>query len=312
MPVKVLNSSGKGSYEDVALGIRYAADNGAKIINMSLGGPDYSATLEDAVEYAYGKGCLLTAASGNNSASTLLYPARFDRVMAVGNTTQSDSRYYSSNYGAGLSVMAPGASIYSTFPGGGYGSLTGTSMACPHVSGLAALLWAVDREATNADIQRYVEETAVDLGASGWDIYTGYGRIDAAGIRLLPVLDITPARAANVADPSTPPLPGSQVFVVKPAIASTLTITWTLAVSPTTATWVTAAPVMGAVTGQQGEAIEVDVTTDGLGFGKHSCDLLFIGHSEVGTITSTVGIDLYYVPELSHQWLVDVAKDQVY
>ena len=313
MPVKVLNASGQGLYKNVASGVRYAADHGAKVINMSLGGSSYSETLEAAVEYAYGKGCLLTAASGNYSDDELLYPARFDHVMAVGNSTQDDVRNGNSNYGAGLSVMAPGTLIYSTLPGGGYGMLTGTSMACPHVSGLAALVWAVDPGATSAEVQQLIEETAVDLGAAGWDIYTGYGRIDTAAIRrLFGALDITPTHAAYVADVQTPPLPGSQIFVVQPAVASATTITWTLTVSPTTASWITATPAMGTVSGQQGDAIELGVTTEGLEFGKHSCELLFTGHSEVGTSTSSVGIDLYYVSELTTLRLLNVVKDYTY
>ena len=313
MPVKVLNASGKGSYENVALGVRYAADHGAKVINMSLGGDEDSQTLRDAVEYAYGKGCLLLAASGNYGWSTLLYPARYDHVMGVGRTDQNDVRYSTSNYGTGLNVMAPGSSIYSTMPGNSYGYLSGTSMSCPFASGLAALVWAVEPDASNDAVQAYIQENAVDLGASGWDPYYGYGRIDVfATLKLFGALTVSPSRVAYVADVETPPLPASQLLLVQPEVATSATISWTLALSPSTLSWITVTPVTGTVSGQQQDAIELDVTTEGLTFGKHSCEVLVSGYSAAGTSTSSVGIDLYYVSELTTLRLLPVVKDYTY
>lgn len=182
MPVKVLDSSGSGTSYSVASGITYAADNGARVINLSLGGYGLGSdqTLSDAVSYAYNQGCLLVAAAGNDSSSSPLYPAAFDHVVAVAATDSTDARAWFSNYGSYVDVAAPGVSIYSTLLSNSYGSSSGTSMATPFVSGLAALIWSLAPDLTNDEIEEIIENTAVDLGATGRDNYFGWGRIDAA------------------------------------------------------------------------------------------------------------------------------------
>jgi thermitase len=187
MVVRVLDDSGYSDDSIIAPGIIYAADEGADIINLSLGGPGSSSTLEDAVDYAYNKGCLLVAASGNSDSSSVDYPAAYDNAIAVGATNQNDERCDSgdwgpglgSNYGAELDVVAPGNIIYSTSLGGGYGTQAGTSMAAPFVSGLAALIWSYNSTLTNVDVRDTIISSANDIGSSGWDAYTGYGRINA-------------------------------------------------------------------------------------------------------------------------------------
>ena len=178
MPLKVLNASGDGNYADVASAIVYAADNGARILNLSLGGEDYSAALADAVGYARQSGCLLAAAAGNDSGA-VLYPAANDGVLAVVATTRWDRRWYGSNYGPEVDVAAPGADIYSTTLDDAYLSASGTSAATPHVSGLAALVWSVQPDLTSDEVARVITETVRDLGAPGWDQFYGWGRIDA-------------------------------------------------------------------------------------------------------------------------------------
>ena len=133
MPLKVLNGSGGG--------ILWAADHGAQVINLSLGGAAPSVTLQDAVLYAYNKGILLVAASGNNGGAQVLYPARYPEVMAVGATNFSNQPSSISNYGPEVDVAAPGENIYSLWPGG-YFTQSGTSMSAPFVSGLAAILFS--------------------------------------------------------------------------------------------------------------------------------------------------------------------------
>jgi len=187
MVVRVLDNNGYSDDSIIAPGIIYAADEGADIINLSLGGAGSSSTLEDAVDYAYNKGCLLVAASGNSDSSSVDYPAAYDNVIAVGATNESDERCDSddwgfglgSNYGAELDVVAPGNNIYSTSLGGGYGTQKGTSMAAPFVSGLAALIWSYNSTLTNVDVRDTIISSANDIGSSGWDAYTGYGRINA-------------------------------------------------------------------------------------------------------------------------------------
>jgi thermitase len=158
LPVKVLNSAGSGSYSAIASGIRYAADKGAKVINLSLGGTSGNSTLSSAVTYADGKGSLVIAAAGNNGNSTPFYPAAYTAAVAVAATTSSDTRASFSNYGSYVDVAAPGQSIYATYWNNTYSSLSGTSMAAPHVSGLAGLLFSQGR--TKADVRTRLTGTA--------------------------------------------------------------------------------------------------------------------------------------------------------
>ncbi len=183
MPLKALWYDGTGSWADIAEAVIYAADNGAHIINLSLGAPYYSATLHDAVQYAYGRGCLLVAAAGNYCTS-LFYPAAYPEVMAVAATMPNDERADFSCRDARLDVAAPGVNIYSTYPTSmrypPYTGMNGTSMASPHVAGLAALLWAYHPNATAAQIAQTITSTAKDIYPWGRDANTGWGRIDAA------------------------------------------------------------------------------------------------------------------------------------
>jgi len=179
MSVKVLDDAGNGWYSDVALGIIYAADNGARIINLSVGGSPESATLCAAAEYAHRKGCLLVAAAGNTGGQ-VEYPAACENVLAVAATDPMDERASFSNIGPEVDVAAPGVSIYSTWaPWGGYASMSGTSMAAPHVSGVAALVWSRWPALSNEALTTQITRAVVDLGSPGWDESTGWGRIDA-------------------------------------------------------------------------------------------------------------------------------------
>ena len=177
--VKVLSRSGSGSYDGVANGIIYAADQGAEVISMSLGGPAGSKVIEDAVNYAISKGSLVVAAMGNDNSERPSYPASAPGVMAVGSTTVNDTRSSFSNYGKHISVSAPGSDIYSTVPGGGYKNLSGTSMATPHVAGLVALVKSQFPSLNAAGLQKKVEAAADDHGDAGFDKYFGHGRINA-------------------------------------------------------------------------------------------------------------------------------------
>lgn len=149
LPVKVLNAAGSGSYSAIASGIRWAADKGAKVINLSLGGTASDSTMSSAVTYADGKGSLVIAAAGNNGNSVAFYPAAYTAAVAVAATDSSDYRASFSNYGSYVDVAAPGVSIYSTYWNNTYKSLNGTSMAAPHVSGLAGLLFSQGRTKTD-------------------------------------------------------------------------------------------------------------------------------------------------------------------
>jgi thermitase len=152
MPIKVLDASGSGTDSDVADGIVWAADNGAGVINLSLGSAGYSYTLDSAVQYAWSKGAVVVAAAGNESTSLPSYPAAYQNVLSVAATDQTDRLASFSNYGSWVDVAAPGVSIYSTELGGAYVSYSGTSMATPLVAGEAAAIRAQFPSLSNADV----------------------------------------------------------------------------------------------------------------------------------------------------------------
>jgi subtilisin family serine protease len=180
MSLQVLRNK-VGYFDDLAEAIVYAADNGARVLNLSLGGDESSSTVDAAISYAHDQGCLLVAVAGNNSVQPhpVLYPASAPGVLAVAATTDSDVPWSSGNRGSEVDLAAPGVSIYSTSSDGQYASMTGTSMAAPHVSGLAALIWSVQPELTADQVAHVITRTARDVYTPGWDPRTGWGRIDA-------------------------------------------------------------------------------------------------------------------------------------
>lgn len=180
MAEKVLNSGGSGSSSQVASGITHAADNGADVISMSLSSTSPSSTIENACYYAYNnKDVVIVAAAGNDGKYGVNYPAGFDTVIAVGATDNTDQRCDFSNYGEGLELVAPGKRILSTIIGDDYNYLTGTSMATPHVAGVAALARSSYPNENNEWIRQKMVDTAEDLGPTGWDEDFGYGLVDA-------------------------------------------------------------------------------------------------------------------------------------
>jgi len=185
LAVKVLDSDGGGWSSDVAAGISWAASNGANVISMSLGSDSSSSVIQDACQSAYLDGVVLVAAAGNDyqrrgrrEIDTVDYPARYDSVIAVGATAQNDKRASFSSTGADMELAAPGENIYSTVPGG-YGIASGTSMACPHVAGTAALVMASNPGMGHIAVRDLLVSTAEDLGDEGWDTWYGYGLVDA-------------------------------------------------------------------------------------------------------------------------------------
>jgi thermitase len=171
MNVKVLGDSGSGSYSSIIKGVVWAADNGAKVINMSLGGGSASQAMADAVKYAVGKGVTIVAAAGNSNTSAPSYPAYIPECIAVAATTTTDARASFSNYGTWVDVAAPGNGIYSTLPNHAnrigtrnYGSLSGTSMASPFVAGEAALLAAIP---ATASVRDRIEATCDPIAGTG-------------------------------------------------------------------------------------------------------------------------------------------------
>ena len=188
MPIRVLGTTGEGEIADVADGIRWAAQNGADVINLSLGGPDFSPTLQDAVRYAHEQNVVVVAASGNNGSNRLCYPAAYPEVIAVGAAGEWWNPFTVagfSNGGDGLDLIAPGVDVLSTDLSNVngvsiYRSADGTSMACPHVAGVVGLMLAEDPLLTPDKVRRILRETAIRPGnGQVWDTWRGYGFINA-------------------------------------------------------------------------------------------------------------------------------------
>ena len=233
MPVKVLNASNQGYYSDWAAGVYYAVQNGARVLNLSLGGEDtdYSA-LRAAVSYAHGQGAAVVVAMMNANTNRPFYPAAFPESIAVGATDRNDARAApftwgsgssggGSNYGPYIDVVAPGNLIPSLYLNGGYYTESGTSMATPLVAALSALIWSAAPNLTNEEVRQVLRETADDrVGRAsedtpGWDQYMGYGRVNAAR-----ALARARALAAPVAPTSTP-TPGPTRSPTPPAMTPT-------------------------------------------------------------------------------------------
>jgi subtilisin family serine protease len=178
MPVKVLDASGSGSTYAVAQGIIWATDHGAKVLNMSLGNYADANFLHDAIRYAYDHDVVLIAASGNDNTDRPGFPAAYPEVFAVAATDSRNNKAPFSNYGDYIDVAAPGVSIASTYPHNQYAALSGTSMACPHVTALAALIRSTNPLLTNEEVMDVMRKSAKDIGPAGKDPYFGYGLID--------------------------------------------------------------------------------------------------------------------------------------
>ena len=203
MPLKILNSSGSGTDQALADALYYAADHGANIVNMSLGSSSPSTVVEQAINYAYSKGVTLIAATGNDNslgAGAVNYPAAYANVIAVGATRFDNHVTWYSNKGPQIDVVAPGGDLGVDQNGDGYGDgilqntfdpntknvkdfsfwfFSGTSMATPHVVGVAALLY--DQGIHDPDLIRAIlQQTAIDLEAPGFDCDTGWGLLNAA------------------------------------------------------------------------------------------------------------------------------------
>ncbi|MBU2228992.1 S8 family serine peptidase, partial [Patescibacteria group bacterium] len=209
MPIKVLNSNGDGEMSVIAQGVNFAVENGAHIINLSLGGASASITLETEIQAAQDAGVVIVAATGNDGISSVLYPAKYDEVIAVGATGASDEIADYSNRGTGIDLVAPGGNGSSGIlqqtcategdcTSMGYIYYTGTSMATPHVSAAAALLLAYGVDPEN--IRDVLQDSAEDLGIAGYDTTFGYGRLDIGAAFQLVVGDTVP--------PSNPEISG--------------------------------------------------------------------------------------------------------
>jgi thermitase len=214
LPVKVLGFRGQGDDATIAAGIRWAADKGARIISMSLGGDEDTQVLRDAVIYAKGRGALLIAASGNGQAdgNKPAYPAAYPEVLAISATDGTDTMTGFSTYGDFVALSAPGVGVWSTSwsrqSGDSYDASNGTSAACPFVAGVAALVLTIRPDLNPDQVAQVLIRSADDRGEPGKDPKNGYGRINAFRAVQL-------ASDPNLAfeAPAPAPAPGNQAFV---------------------------------------------------------------------------------------------------
>ncbi len=297
MPIKVLDEKGSGSSYNLAKGICYAIDHGAKIINMSVGQrgsrwPCNMPEMELAFQYVKTHDALLVMAAGNDGQDGVNCPAAYDEVLSVGSTNSSDLLSSFSNYGDRLDIVAPGSDIYSTIPGG-YSYKSGTSMATPHVSGLAALIWSLDPSLSSAEVRQIIESTANDLGEAGWDGRYGWGRINAYhALQSLLKVNVSITESNYYLGDNAPPVPISETVTI--TTNNETAITWTMAVSPSVS-WLTIQPNgIFTVTATAPHTLTWQVTRP-ITYGDYSTTMMI----QVGTINiSATKIYLRYVPQL--------------
>lgn len=178
MPVRIADATGYAYWSTVATGLTWAADNGAKVANISYGGVTGSAAVQSAAQYMKNKGGLVVVAAGNNGIAETISPSA--TMITVSATNSSDVRASWSSYGSFITISAPGDGIWTTTRGGGYGSWWGTSFASPVTAGVVALMMAANPSLPAGDVESLLYSTATDLGAVGKDIEYGWGRVNAS------------------------------------------------------------------------------------------------------------------------------------
>ncbi|MBP1081420.1 S8 family serine peptidase [Bacillus capparidis] len=177
LPIDVFEGKEANAY-DVADAIIYAADHGANVINLSLSTTNYAQVMEEAIHYARSKGIVTVASAGNDGSDVPEYPAALDSVISVSSTNSQDAHSNFSNYGPEIDISAPGEGIYSTVTGSKYGTMNGTSMAAPAISGTAALILSKNPLLSADKVTSILMKSTIDLGEKGKDILFGNGRID--------------------------------------------------------------------------------------------------------------------------------------
>jgi subtilisin family serine protease len=210
MPVRVMADSGVSNYSDIAAGVIYAADKGAKVINLSLGGYAYSNALRDAVNYAVSQGAVVVGGAGNDNVATPFYPAAYENVIAVAATDPDDHKATFSDYGTWVDLSAPGTVITTTFLGGDWGPADGTSLSAPFVSGVAALILSRWTDWTPAMVRNQLLQTAdpIDALNPAYAGLLGAGRVNAAAAMQEPHPVLTVAGTSVDGDPLGRPTPG--------------------------------------------------------------------------------------------------------
>jgi subtilisin len=226
--LKVLSSTGSGNYSAIISAIDWSINNNIQVLNLSLGSSgDPGSTVRQAFDRAQAAGLVVVASAGNagSGADTVSFPAKYESVIAVASTTSTDARSSFSSTGPAVELAAPGSSIYSTYPGGGYATANGTSMAAPHIAGIAALLLEAGVAdfngdgLVNDDLRVIMQATATDLGSAGRDDWFGHGLANAP---------LAVWFSANQGDGPPPPPPtfDPPSNLTGTALGSTVSLTW--------------------------------------------------------------------------------------
>ncbi len=249
MPIKALDATGTGTSVSIAAGIQWAVENGARVINLSLGGPHASDLLREAVSTASRQGAVIVGASGNEytQGNPVTYPAALEPVLAVAAVDDRDGHASYSNSGAYVDLAAPGGDptggndttprhwitgAYLRDSGAAYAWLAGTSQAAPHVAGAAALVLSIDPALTPDGVRRILLDSAVDVQAPGWDEFSGYGRLDVrAAVEL--ARGGVPTATPTATVPPTPVPDGSPTPTSTPSPTATPTFTPSPTPTPT-------------------------------------------------------------------------------
>lgn len=178
--VKIFDDSGNWTFaSDLINGIQQCANAGANVVNMSLGGGSSSTTEANSMQNFVDQGVMLVAAAGNDGNSSLSYPASYDAVVSVAAVDSNESHASYSQYNSQVELAGPGSSVYSTYPTNTYATLSGTSMATPHVAGVAALVWSFFPQCSNEQIRAALQDTSKDKGATGRDNFYGFGLVQS-------------------------------------------------------------------------------------------------------------------------------------
>lgn len=175
--LRAFDPNGYGEEDDVAAAILYAVKMGVKVINMSFGDNSFSFVLRDIIRYAYSRGIVLIASAGNSGSNAPHYPSGYSEVICVGNSTSDDAVAGSSNFGSTIDLVAPGSLIMTTAKGNNYAIISGTSASAPFVSGAAALILSLENF-SNEEVKQILKSTTDDIGAPGWDLRSGAGRLN--------------------------------------------------------------------------------------------------------------------------------------
>ena len=289
MAVKCLSSSGQGSAETVADSIEWAARNGADVISMSLGSSQPSSVVEDAVNFAYGEGVVLVAAAGNSASSAKHYPAAYDKVIAVAATDKNDKRASFSQYGSWIDVAAPGVDILSTIPGNKeYDTKSGTSMACPHVAGLAGLLLSKNPNLSNSEVRDILRSTTDTINP---DHPIGTGRINAfKALKSISILECSP-ESHDFGEMHKDETNSTNLQITT---SSTETISFSISEQ---VNWLTVTPNGGSCSETLPADITVDITCENLPYGINEGSIK-IDAGEAGSAVFEVSVKIIgYSPD---------------